>query len=74
MIEVTKGDLHKVINVMAALKRGKYEVDGEEVLALAQSFAWLSQFADKIKADLEQPLSTPIEMTCETKPEKKAKK
>lgn len=66
MIEFTKADLNKVINVMAALKRGKYEVDGEEVLAFAQSFAWLSQLADKIKTQLE----TPIVAT----PEKKAKK
>lgn len=74
MIEFTKGDLHKVINVMAALKKGRYDVDGEEILAFAQSFAWISQLADKIKADIEKPLTPPTEMTYETKPEKKAKK
>lgn len=74
MIEFTKPDLNKLITVMAALKRGKFELEGEEVLAMAQSFAWLSQLADKIKADIEKPLSTPIEMSYEAKPEKKAKK
>lgn len=70
MIEFTKGDLHKIVNVMAALKKGRYDVEGEEILAFAQSFAWLSQLADKIKTEIEKPAAQ-IE---ETKPEKKAKK
>lgn len=61
MIEFTKPDLNKLITVMAALKRGKYELEGEEVLAFAQSFAWLSQLSDKVKADLEKPLEAPSE-------------
>lgn len=70
MIEFTKGDLHKIVNVMAALKKGKYEVEGEEILAFAQSFAWLSQLADKIKVEIEKPIA----QVEETKPERKAKK
>lgn len=69
MIEFTKGDLVKLTNIMGALKRGKYDLEGDEVLALAQSFAWISQLADRIKADLDAPKA---DVTSESP--KKAKK
>lgn len=74
MLEFTKSDLARLDTTMKALKRGKYELEGEEVLAFAQAFAYVSDLFDRIKADIENPVTPPIEMTYETKPEKKAKK
>jgi hypothetical protein len=72
MLEFTKTDLARCETVMKALKRGKYELEGDEVLAFAQAFAWLSQTFDRISTDLSKPVN--IEMTYESKTEKKAKK
>lgn len=55
MIEFTKVDLARLENVIKAVKRGKYELEGEEILAFAQSFAWLSALFDKIQSDISQP-------------------
>lgn len=71
MIEFTKGDLNKLVTAMAIFKRGKYDLEGEEILAAAQSFAWLSQLAEKIKTNLE---AQPCTQNVEVKAEKKAKK
>jgi len=55
MIEFTKTDLARMDTVMKALKRGKYELEGEEVLAFAQAFAWVSVTFDRIKSAMEAP-------------------
>jgi len=55
MLEFTKTDLARCDTVMKALKRGKYELEGEEVLAFAQAFAWLSAHYELMKNDIEAP-------------------
>ncbi|TXH10648.1 MAG: hypothetical protein E6R04_04765 [Spirochaetes bacterium] len=55
MLEVTKTDLVRCETVLKALRRGKYELEGEEVLAFAQAFGWLADHAEKIKAALAAP-------------------
>jgi hypothetical protein len=51
-MEVTKTDLARLETVMKILKRGKYELEGEEVLAFAQAFHWVSATFDKIAQHL----------------------
>jgi hypothetical protein len=69
MIEFNKVDLARLETVMKALKRGKYELEGDEVLAFSQSFAWLSSLFDKIQADILKPK---IEQDSIKEPEPKA--
>lgn len=76
MIEFNKVDLARLENVIKALKRGKYELEGDEILAFAQSFAWLSSLFDKMQADIAKPKVEP-EPIKEPEPkttEKKSKK
>jgi hypothetical protein len=54
-MEVTKTDLARLETVMKILKRGKYELEGEEVLAFAQAFHWVSATFDKITQHLATP-------------------
>ena len=55
MMEVTKTDLLRCENLVRALKKGEFKLDGEEVMAMSQSIVWASQLAEKIKAALEAP-------------------
>jgi hypothetical protein len=66
MLEFTKTDLARCETVIKALKRGKYELEGDEVLAFAQAFSWLSNTFDRIHADINTP-----KVAEETKPVKK---
>lgn len=59
MLEFTKTDLARCDTVLKALKRGKYELEGEEVLAFAQSFGWLATLFERMKADIETPIKEP---------------
>lgn len=74
MLEFSKLDLARLETVMKALKRGKYELEGDEVLAFAQAFAYLSSLYEKIKTDNENTLRNHIATPIEVKPTKKAKK
>lgn len=67
MLEFTKIDLARCETVIKALKRGKYELEGDEVLAFAQAFAWLSQAFDRISFDLNKPAEAPVEVKKSTK-------
>ncbi len=71
MLEVTKTDLVRCDTVLKALRRGKYELEGEEVLAFAQAFGWLADHHEKIKAALAPKESTPAP---ETQPKTKGVK
>lgn len=68
-MEVSKVDLARCETIIKALKRGKYELEGEEVLAFAQCFAWLGALHERIKTTLDTASATPV---VETK--KKVKK
>lgn len=54
-MEVTKTDLARAEVVMKALKRGKYDLEGEEVLAFAQAFHWVAELFGRIKTSLDTP-------------------
>ncbi len=73
MLDFTKTDLARAETVIKALKRGKYELEGEEVLAFAQAFAWISVVFDRIKADLETPVVPPVVESQEVKTKGKKK-
>jgi hypothetical protein len=55
MAEFTKTDLARLETLMAVIKRGKYELSGEEILAVAQSCSWAAQLHERIKAELVAP-------------------
>lgn len=54
-MEVTKTDLIRATVVLTALRRGKYDMQGDEVLAFAQAFTWLTELHDRVKLSLEPP-------------------
>jgi hypothetical protein len=58
-----KNDLTQADNLIKALRKGKFELEGMEVLALAQAMGWLGRFAENIRQDLSKP-------AIEVKPEK----
>jgi hypothetical protein len=55
MIEFTKIDLARMDTILKMVRRGKYELEGEEVLAFAQAYAWAMTTMDRMKASLEAP-------------------
>jgi hypothetical protein len=67
MTEFTKTDLTRLETLMAVVKRGKYDLSGDEILAVAQSCSWAAQLHEKIKAQLE---ASPVEVV-KTKPKAK---
>jgi hypothetical protein len=62
MLEVTKTDLLRCENLVKAVKRGEFKLEGEEVMALSQSIAWAANLHERIKIALEGP-KPPVENT-----------
>lgn len=58
-MEVTKTDLVRATVALTALRRGKYELQGDEVLAFSQAFNWLTELHDRVKLALEVPPPAP---------------
>lgn len=52
-VQVSKVDLHRLENVARALKRGKYDLDGEEVLAFAQAMSWVGEMIGRVDKALK---------------------
>ena len=52
-ITVSDTDLKRLKVILAALKKGKWELEGEEVLAFAQAFSWAAETHDKVMASLQ---------------------
>jgi hypothetical protein len=52
-IEVSATDVTRLKVILAAMKKGKWELEGEEVLAFAQGFSWAAEMHEKIKKALE---------------------
>jgi hypothetical protein len=59
-IPVSQLDAARLKTVLSALKRGKWELEGEEVLAFAQAFAWASDLSEAIKKALIEPASDSV--------------
>jgi hypothetical protein len=70
-IQVTQTDIARLKVIMSAMRKGKWELEGDEVLAFAQGFAWTSDMNDRINAALN-PVNKidPVK----TEPVKKVKK
>ena len=49
-MEILETDMARVTTLLSALKRGKWELEGDEVLAFAQVFAWASELKNRLKA------------------------
>ena len=64
----TKSDKEHCENLIRALKKGNFSLEGMEVLALADVFKWVSALSKRIDVDLAsqaavasaQPVDTPI--------------
>jgi len=53
MLEVTKSDLIRCENLVKAIKRGEFKLEGEEVMALSQAITWAANLHERIKEALE---------------------
>lgn len=76
-IEVSEVDFKRAGLVLQALNKAKHELEGSEVLALAQGMRWLAEIQMKIDLAMKAPApeqpAVP-EKIEEPKPEKKSKK
>jgi hypothetical protein len=68
-IEVGEVDLRRLNVILTAMKKGKWELEGEEVLAFAQCFHWAAELQGKIKTAL-----VPAPIVVEPEPTAKKKK
>ena len=55
----TELDVRRAQQLLAVLKRAKYEVQGEEVLAVAQVIAWASELPARLQAPPPTPAPKP---------------
>lgn len=62
-MEVTKVDLMRADTILRVIRRGQFDLEGEEVLAFAQAYHWQAELVGRIKKELETPppAPTPIE-------------
>ena len=57
------------------MKKGKWELEGEEVLAFAQAFGWAADIHERISIALKTETSLPMDqVTYKTSPKAKSKK
>lgn len=54
-MEFTKQDLIQCENLIRALKKGNFTLDGTEVLALSQALSWIGQLHAVMKAIVDAP-------------------
>lgn len=54
-MEFTKQDLLQAENLIKAINKGSFTLEGVEVLAMAQAMKWLGQLQAVIKMSLEPP-------------------
>ena len=52
-MEFTKHDLANSTNLMKALGKGEFKLDGNEVLALAEVFKWVGRLHQTIQFEVE---------------------
>ena len=51
-MQFTKTDLARLEQLLKVFRRGKYELEGEEVLAFAQCFHWAGALCETVKESL----------------------
>lgn len=71
-------DLNQIQNILIALRKAKYEVQGDEILAFGQAVRWISMLHDEVKNELNK-LPSKTELVAKATsvpqvPEKKNKK
>lgn len=52
-MEFTKQDLAHIANLMKALGKGEFKLDGNEVLALGEVFRWVAKLHQSIAAEVQ---------------------
>jgi hypothetical protein len=58
-IEITDVDSKRVTTLLSMLGRGKWELEGTEILAFAQVQHWVIELSQKMKLSLVAPLTQP---------------
>lgn len=58
----TQQDLNQIKNILIALKKAKYEVHGEEILAFGQAVRWISMLYNEVEEDLKPKLPSKTEV------------
>lgn len=53
-MQFTKNDLQQVQNLATALKKGKFLLEAEEALALAECIKWLANLAKQIQLSIQE--------------------
>lgn len=72
----TKHDLIQSENLILALKKAKYELDGMEILAFAETMKWVGRLNAAIKEDLahqEELAKNPPVQDTKSRKQKEAK-
>lgn len=57
-MEVTPQDAAALVQVLAALKTGKWTLECEEILAFGQAITWALRLSNRLKLALEAPDTT----------------
>lgn len=57
-----KDDLNHSQNLIRALGKGKFELEGLEILALSDAMRWLSKLSQAIAKDLEDKKKPPVQV------------
>lgn len=72
----SQADLNQIQNILIALRKAKYEVQGEEILAFGQAVRWISMLHEEVSKDLKPALPSKTEVVAkltEKKEEPKGK-
>lgn len=67
-MQFSKQDQNHAENLVKILKRVRLEVEGLEVLALADTIKWVGQLATNIKTEVEAPEPEPKQVELEPTP------
>jgi len=58
-MKFTKQDLYQVENLIKALNKGSFTLEGVEVIAMAEVFKWVGKLSSSIKLEIEQETNKP---------------
>jgi hypothetical protein len=53
-IPISPTDVTRIKVIISAMRKGKWELEGDEILAFAQGFAWASEMHERISLGLQQ--------------------
>lgn len=69
----TSEDLAHCDNLIRALKKGKYELDGMEIIAMSDVFKWVSRLRTTIETEINTPQEPKPDITAVLKARRERK-